>query len=241
MFAFRRTEQSESAKKEREKQMTKLHLMAFLLLFVIFGATHGSALNAIPLRADECHEAAALIRDLHSKYQRKRERTKKSVLLLAARSSGSRRCVIDKTLTIVSEVSNSPDKSAALSWNSGGRFQEWSAAAEILGTLKASEAMDPLIDCLDCSDGRVGLGVGRFPATKAILKFGVEAIPKLEAALHQKPPGIRAMAAQALHAIGGEKARSILQEALSKETDRYVADTIRNMLLSWNVSIREKT
>lgn len=222
-------------------KLLRLQLMSFLALIAICAGANGRALCATSVRVDECREAASSITKLGSADQRKRERAKKSILLLASRSSSFSQCVIKKTLKIVTEVSTAPDRGVELFWKFPGRFQEWSEAADILGTLRALEAMDVLIDCLDCNDGRFGLGIGRFPATRAIVKFGDQAVPKLAAALQQKPPGIRVMAAQALRTIGGEKARLIVLQALKRETDKSVADTIRNLLLSWNASSPSKT
>jgi hypothetical protein len=217
-------------------KLLRLQLMSCLALIAICAGANGCALCATRLSEDECREAPSSMTTLRSADQRERERAKKSILDFARRSSISRQCVIKKTLKIVTEVSIDRDKGAKSFWNSPGRFQEWSDATDILGTLRAMEALDVLIDCLDCNDGRFGLSIGPFPATRAVVKFGDQATQKLEAALQQKPPGIRVMAVQALHAIGGEKAKSILLEALKRETNKSVIDTIRNMLLSWNTS-----
>lgn len=153
-------------------------------------------------------------------------------MLISSRSENSRRCVIDKILSITALPLSFSDKGISLFLKAPELFVEWKKTTDILATVKATEAMDTLIDCLNCNDGRFGLGIGQFPATKAIVKFGDQAIPKLERALEEKPPEIRRMAVQALHAIGGEKARLILIERLKTETSKSVADTIRNLLLS---------
>jgi len=219
------------------RKFFRLQLMSFLVSLAVCIGANGRTLH---VSTDVCHEAGSLIGKLRSADQRKRERAKRLIVIFAGRSSSARECVIDRTVKIVSEVSTSADRGVELFWKSPSRFEEWSGATDILGTLKAPQAIDPLIDCLDCNDGRFGLGIGRFPATKAIIRFGSQAVPKLEAALQQKPPGIRIMIVQALHAIGGEKAKLILLEALKSETDKSVVDTIRNVLLSWKPQVRAR-
>jgi hypothetical protein len=129
-----------------------------------------------------------------------------------------------------------PQGGFMLAMKSPGRYAQWREATDILGTIKATEAMDSLIDNMAFNDGRTSYGIGHYPATQAIVKFGPQAIPKLEEALRRKSPDIRTMAVQALHAIGGDKARSILEATLKTEKDEVVATTLRNTLIGWTSS-----
>ena len=97
-----------------------------------------------------------------------------------------------------------------------------------------------MIDNLAFNDGKTSFGIGHYPATKAIVKFGAQAVPKLAMALREKPPDTRTMAAVALHAIGGEKAKLILEETLKTEKDEGVATRIRNVLIGWTSSGRQQ-
>jgi len=143
-------------------------------------------------------------------------------------------------LAIASLPTTRPDKARTLFLAVPARYSEWMAAIDILGETQATEALDTLIDCLDCNDGKSTLGIGLFPAARSLVKFGDQALPKLEEALRQKPFGIRLIAVRTLKVIGGEKARQILSEALKAATDEYVGDTIRNLLLGWNPSTSNK-
>lgn len=219
-------------------KLFRRQLVPLIILIALCAGTSDGAQRASPGSAGECSETAPLIRRLRSLNQRKRERAKKSILVFAGQSPGLRQCVISALKKIVD------DGIAAgfvFAFKSPERYGQLVEATDLLGTMKAVEAMDSLIDGLDYNNGAVGLGIGHYPATKAIVKFGDLAVPKLEAALQKKPPGIRAMAAHALHAIGGEQAKGILIKALQTEKDESVSDTIRNMLLSWNVSDPRKT
>src|SRR5436853_1864761 len=106
--------------------------------------------------------------------------------------------------------------------------------------MRATEAMDTLIDCLNCNDGHASLGLGHFPAAISLVKFGDQAIPKLEAVLRQKPGRHRYLAALTLGDIGGEKVKSILLETLKTEEDGSVADAIRDIMRSWHELGRSK-
>ena len=109
-------------------------------------------------------------------------------------------------------------------------FQAWSVAAEILGELKSTEAIDPLVKQLDRNDGTVGLAASRVPALRAIIGIGRPAVPKLAIALSKSNPSVRQIAAQALGAIGGREATTVLEGALKTEKDEQVLWYIRSAL-----------
>jgi hypothetical protein len=218
----------------------KTHLISSIALIVFCVATNGRAFCATSVSTDKCDEAGSLVLNLGSANHKKQEKAKESILVFASRSPGSRQCVIRAMLKIVNEVNATRGKGFLLAAKHPKRYAEWIQATDILGTMKATEALDALIASLDYNNGATDFGIGHFPATKAIVKFGDQVIPNLETALKEKPPSIRVMAAQALRAIGGEKARLILVKALENETDKYVADTIRDMLLSWHAATPEQ-
>ncbi len=119
------------------------------------------------------------------------------------------------------------------------RFQEWSEATDILGRIKATEALDTLIGCLDCNDGRFGLSLGRFPAALAVLRFGEMSIPKLSAALRHKNPMVRHKAAEVLYAMGGDTAKQEVKKALPNERVPWIAQAMKNMLGTWHVQRKD--
>jgi len=126
------------------------------------------------------------------------------------------------------------DKGAELV-RSHDRFREWSEATNLLGRIRATEALDTLINCLECNDGRFGLSLGRFPAALGVVNFGEAAIPKLSAALKRKEPMTRYKAAEVLYAMGGDRAKHLVKKAVPNERVRWIADAMKNMLRTWNV------
>jgi HEAT repeat protein len=175
------------------------------------------------------------IQTLRSPDEGKREAAKNEIIALSGRSPESRQYTIKELIKVVAV----PGGRAELI-ESPQRFSEWREAINILGTLRATEAIDVLIDCLDCNNGSSGLGPGRYPATVAIIKTGEEAIPKLTVALEQKPEGIRFMAVQALYSIGGEKAKGVLETASRKESNKQMLSVIRGALRNWSESGKYK-
>jgi hypothetical protein len=95
-------------------------------------------------------------------------------------------------------------------------------AAEILGELKATSAIDTLIAQLDYTDGIVGLSLSPFPAAQAIIKIGQPAVPALVGTLSSARSAGRLNAARALGEIGGSLATEALRRKLPTETDTQV-------------------
>lgn len=211
----------------------RIQLVLFIALVAFCTPTTNGAVSTTGPNMNECAEAASLIHRLRFASLRKREKTKNSILVFSRRSSTARQCVVKTSLKIVTDVSISKDKGVGLFWKFPGRFQEWSGAADILGTLRASEAIDVLVECLDCNDGRFGLSVDRFPATRAIVNFGDEAIPLLARTLKGESSIKKYLAALALHEIAGEKAKEALEKAVSEEHNSEDAANMRNLLLAW--------
>lgn len=229
--------------------MTNKPLTPLALTLIVFFASCTGLRTSDPdvIRADniallptqsgpsELSQMDSLIRHLRSENQGERDDAKQGILTLADKSEQARQGVIDELI----KLATAPGGSAEL-MASRERFLEWKEATDILGVLKATEAVDTLIQCLDCDIGVSGLGPGRYPAAIAIIRIGDEAIPKLASALAEKPTGIKFMAAQALYSIGGEKAKEILEEASRRERDRQTADMIKSLLRDWNNSGKYK-
>jgi HEAT repeat protein len=176
--------------------------------------------------ADE--QVSKWVRDLGSNNSNERSAAKEALLNLSTRSAATRDVVIKQLLKII----KLPDKGAEFV-KSPARYSEWREAVDVLGLMRATEAIDDLVDCLDCNNGVAGLAVDRFPATVSIIKIGGAAIPKLSEAIQDRRPFTRHLAAMALSQIGGDKAKSELEKASAKEKDRDVSFTMRNLLKNW--------
>jgi HEAT repeat protein len=119
-------------------------------------------------------------------------------------------------------------------------YKQWRPVVELLGTIRAVEAIDDLIECLDCNHGVFSLSPDVFPATRAIIQIGDQAIPALSRAIEDKTPLERYLAAVALAQIGGEKAQVVLEKAARREKDKQLAIDFRNLLKNLNNSNKPK-
>ncbi len=112
-------------------------------------------------------------------------------------------------------------------------YRQWSEVTDILGTMKATEALDLLIDNLDYNNGMTTLGVGHFPAARATVAFGDEAIPGLVRALKSGSVTKKYLAAFTLREIGGSSARQALARAAGEEKDIQTSTYWNNLLENW--------
>lgn len=213
-------------------------LIAFFTSCVGFGDAHkvspdigGAVAPANQQGQGAVTRVDVLISGLHSSVEGDRETAKDGLIAFASQSLESRHAVIEGLLKVVnvqggcSELRTPPV-----------RIYAWKEAADILGALRATEAIDTLINYSNCSYGPSGLGPGRYPATLALIKIEDVAIPKLADALERKPPEIQFRAAQALYSIGGERAKEVLTNALLKEKNKGMAYEIKRLLRDWKHS-----
>jgi hypothetical protein len=120
-------------------------------------------------------------------------------------------------------------------------YKQWGPVVELLGTIRAVEAIDDLIECLDCNTGLFSLSPDTFPATRAIIRIGDQAIPALSRAIEEDRIKLKIyLAAVALSQIGGEKALAILERAARREKDKELAIDFRNLLKNLNNSNKPK-
>jgi hypothetical protein len=104
----------------------------------------------------------------------------------------------------------------------------WSDGAELLGDLRAAEALDLLISHLDLNDGTSSVNMIHQPALGGVIKMGSIAIPKLEAVLRQSPDrNMRRYAVFCIARIGGQTGKRALKHDLPSESDRCVSQFIR--------------
>jgi hypothetical protein len=120
-------------------------------------------------------------------------------------------------------------------------YKQWRPVVELLGTIRAVEAIDDLIECLDCNTGLFSLSPDTFPATRAIIRIGDQAIPALSRTIEEDRIKLKIyLAAVALSQIGGEKALAILERAARREKDKELAIDFRNLLKNPNNSNKPK-
>ena len=107
----------------------------------------------------------------------------------------------------------------------------WITAVRLLGALKATEAIDSLIENLDeTGQTAIVVSISFRPVTSALINIGNPALPKLIEALSHQKPSIRREAASAIAGIGGNKAIKALERAATTETDQDVLTTINAVL-----------
>jgi HEAT repeat protein len=96
-------------------------------------------------------------------------------------------------------------------------YNTWQYGALLLAGLRATEALDLLIDHLNLTDG---LSINHLPVRDAVISFGPIAVPKLRRTAQNNPNiYVRKSAIFCIASIGGLSARNSL-EALNGESDR---------------------
>lgn len=120
-------------------------------------------------------------------------------------------------------------------------FYLWRHGADLLGDLKAVEALDLLISHLDLSSGAFSSSMNHRPALRGIIKMGSLAVPKLDDLLRNSPdPKLRHLAVYCIATIGGPSAVSSLKQASDLESDKCVSRFIRISLDSFDDNGRIK-
>ena len=106
----------------------------------------------------------------------------------------------------------------------------WEATCDVFGRLKATEAIDLLIERLGWSSGNPSSMSS--PGADALILIGQPSVPKLSEALLRSnaSPAERYYATVALGEIGGQQARESLSLALKVETDPTVKVTLEAYL-----------
>jgi len=111
----------------------------------------------------------------------------------------------------------------------------WREGSQLLGELRAVEALDLLISHLDLTNGFHSSSMAFQPAILGVRQMGQAAIPKLAVALqkHAKP-SIRLAAAYCLTDIGGVAAMNSLKRAKERESNSCVANFIQVSLKTFS-------
>jgi len=103
----------------------------------------------------------------------------------------------------------------------------WREGSQLLGELKATEALDLLISHLDMTNGFHSASMDFQPAILGLRQMGPAAVSKLIVVLQQSPKAsIRMAATYCLTSIGGEAAMRGLRQALGGESNACVANFI---------------
>ena len=114
------------------------------------------------------------------------------------------------------------------------QFYLWHYGTQLLGELKAVEALDLLIANFDRHDGS-GFPLNHYPALGGVIEMGEIALPKLGLVLRDNTDRyIRRHAVFCIAQIGGESAHKILRQALHSESDACVASCIRASLAAFS-------
>lgn len=155
-----------------------------------------------------------------SNYQ-KADEIKESLLSESRKSSVCRQVLIESVVrTMDRPLSSYKDKA--------DRFNIWRAGADVLGYLKATEAIDFLVAHLDFSRGMFSTTMSQQPALGAVTEIGESAIPRLSDALRHHPDWrMRMYAVYCISGIGGPSAVRALKEAEPSESDPCVKPFIQ--------------
>ena len=114
------------------------------------------------------------------------------------------------------------------------QFFLWHYGTQLLGELKATEALDLLIANFDRHDGS-GFPLNHFPALRGVISMGEIALPKLQTVLRENPDRFtRRHTVFCIAQIGGRSAHQILRQALERESDSCVASCIRATLTAFS-------
>ena len=110
------------------------------------------------------------------------------------------------------------------------QFFIWHYGTQLLGQLKAVEALDLLIANFHLHDGS-GFPFNHYPALAGVIDMGEVALPKLRIVLQEHSDRFtRRLAVFCIAQIGGRSADAILKEAVNTEPDPCVASCIQATL-----------
>lgn len=148
------------------------------------------------------------------------QKTQQRLLQIAKESPESRNDVIDALLKTLEE----PRVRAF-----GGYRELWLLVCDSLGKLRATRAIDTLVELLDADDGITGIPVENRPAVMALIQIGEPAVGKLATVVvaPNSSRKTRMRAAEALAEIGSPTAIAALKRALETEKDDGVRKFIR--------------
>lgn len=108
----------------------------------------------------------------------------------------------------------------------GGADTAFRIVCDVLGKLKAVDAIDTLVKYIDYQPDRMGLSLHHKPSVKGLIQIGEPAVPKIaqtlefgKSVLHPNNYLLRYNAATALMHIGGKRSKDALERAYAIEND----------------------
>lgn len=177
--------------------------------------------------SNESHSVATVLEQLSSGNYDITSKARHNLLNIAHQSTHCRQAVVRALIEAMDEPGLDFERQPS-------KYNLWREGSELLGELKAIEALDLLISHLDLTNGFHSSSMVFQPAILGIRKMGVPAIPKLAVALRQSSkPRIRLAAVYCLTDIGGAAALVVLREARDKETNSCVSNFIKLSLTTF--------
>ena len=159
------------------------------------------------------------------------EQVPKLLLAIANGSTDSRDKVVDKLIDVVEDPAAKTEPLFATAWTN---------AVELLGKLRAVEAINVLVRNLD-ETGQNGIIISIHfrPVQTALARIGEPAAPRLVRALSDPKKSIRTEAAWTLFQVQGARAKDALESAYNDEKDEDVktvfTDVLERMNSPWPV------
>jgi hypothetical protein len=162
----------------------------------------------------------------HGRY----EDQQKALAILKANAARSTRC----RKQVITSVMSAMDQPNVDLTSGTAQFFLWHYGTQLLGELKATEALDLLIANLARHDGS-GFPFNHYPALGGVIDMGEIALPRLQTALRDNPDRFtRRLTVFCIALIGGPSAHQILTRALETETDSCVASCIQASISAFN-------
>ncbi len=167
------------------------------------------------------------IDDLYYQDKKIRSIGKTNLLRIAGQSNLFRKSVTDSLVRVLNDEK-------LLTYQKEFRYQTWYDAAQLLGELKAIEAVDLLVEHLDYTGDKKDISLNYYPAIEVLAELIPTSIPKIIKVLSEhKNLTIRINAARCLGLIHNEEARIALLKALSLEKNPKVREQIHLELNKW--------
>ena len=129
----------------------------------------------------------------------------------------------------------------------GGADIAFRVACDVLGKLKAVEAIDTLVKYIDYQPDRMGMSLNYKPSVKGLIQIGERAIPQIgqtlefgTSLLHSNNNRLRFNAVTALTYIGGSISKDALERAYSLQSDERVKESIEFAIREIDAAAAEK-
>lgn len=166
---------------------------------------------------------ATLVSSLWSTKDEDRADSEEKIIAFAQKSPAKRELVINKLLSSVNAEKELDGTHTILNTS----FLYWKSVTNIFVELNATEAVDVLIRCVQCSNGMTG-NFGEPPASVALVRMGKPILPRLSKALGEELDAYKRMKlVLCIARIGGSEAISYLEQALGSETHKDVRNVIK--------------